>query len=55
MAYYDFSCAKCRKRFTVQQSFEDRGRNVRPKCPKCGSRRVQQMISVAFVKTSKKS
>ena len=55
MASYDFVCGNCRKRFSVTQTFEEHDRQPKPKCPKCGSRKVEQQISTVFVKTSKKS
>ena len=55
MPNYEFRCTECRKKFTEKQSFEEHDRRKRVKCPKCGSRKVQQLISPTFVKTSKKS
>lgn len=55
MAYYDFECMKCRKHFTVKQTFAEHDREPKPKCPKCRSRRVGQLIGSVHLKTSKKS
>lgn len=55
MAYYDYQCGKCGKRFTVKQTFAEYDRKRKPKCPKCGGQKVKQMLSAIFVKTGKKS
>ena len=55
MAYYEFECEKCRERFTVEQSFTEHDHAPKPKCPKCGSRKVGRLISEIHVKTTKKS
>ena len=55
MAYYEFQCTNCRKHFTVKQTFAEHDRDPKPKCPKCGSRKVGQLIAAVHVKTSKKS
>jgi putative FmdB family regulatory protein len=55
MAYYEFQCEKCHKRFTVQQSFKEHDGEPRPKCPICGRRQVRQLISDIHLKTGKKS
>jgi putative FmdB family regulatory protein len=55
MAYYDYQCGKCRKRFTVKQTFAEHDRTAKPKCPKCGSRAVDRLLTDVFVKTAKKS
>ena len=55
MAQYDFECEECRKKFTVKQSFAEHELEARPKCPKCNSHKVRQLISAIHVKTAKKS
>jgi putative FmdB family regulatory protein len=55
MALYEFQCNKCRKRFTVRQTFEEHDRKPKSKCPKCGSLQVRQLVSTVHVQTSKKS
>jgi putative FmdB family regulatory protein len=55
MAQYEYECRDCRKNFTVQQTFVEHDRQPKPKCPKCGSRKVEQMVTAAHVQTSKKS
>lgn len=55
MPAYEFECAKCHQHFTVQQSLKQHDEHKKPKCPKCSSRSVQQLITSIHVKTSKKS
>jgi putative FmdB family regulatory protein len=55
MPTYDYKCTECRKSFAEQQSFEEHDRGKRVKCPKCGSRKVERVLSPVFAKTSKKS
>jgi putative FmdB family regulatory protein len=61
MPYYEYECSACGKRFEALQSFEERerheehGRHERLKCPECGSKKVEQLLSSVFVITSKKS
>jgi len=40
MPNYDYRCTECRKKFTVQESFEEHERHTRVKCPKCGNENV---------------
>jgi len=54
MPTYEFECTQCKKTFTEKMTFEEHSRK-RVKCPKCGSTKVNQLISTVFVKTSKKS
>lgn len=54
MPAYDYQCQECRRKFTEQQTFAEHDRK-RVKCPKCGSRKVERIISEVFAKTSKKS
>ena len=55
MPNYDYRCADCRKKFTEKQTFEEHDRRNRVKCPKCGSMKVERVITAVFAKTSKKS
>jgi putative FmdB family regulatory protein len=62
MPYYDYECSACGERFEALQSFEEHerheehGRHERLKCPKCGSRKIEQRVtSSVFVIASKKS
>ncbi len=54
MPTYDFKCADCGKSFTVVLTIAQHERKQR-KCPKCGSKHVQQKISPVSVVTSRKS
>ena len=54
MPYYEFECRRCGEKFTVQENFAEHNRH-QEKCPKCGSKQVEQLISSVHVKTSKKS
>jgi len=54
MATYEFKCKACGKRFTEMMPIT-RKESFRAKCPKCGSRRVEQLITGFFVNTEKKS
>lgn len=51
---YAFECQKCGERFHVRESLEQHDRH-KEKCPKCGSKKVEQRLEAAFVATSKKS
>ncbi|HEX7035687.1 MAG TPA: FmdB family zinc ribbon protein [Pseudomonadales bacterium] len=51
---YAFECKKCGERFHVRESLAQREQH-KEKCPKCGSRKVEQRIEAPFVATSKKS
>ena len=54
MPVYDFKCGDCNKKFTLTLSITDRTR-VKIKCPKCDSRKVEQLYSAVYAVTSKKS
>jgi putative FmdB family regulatory protein len=55
MPNYDYQCTKCHKKFVEQQTYEEHDRGKEVKCPKCGSMKVERVISAIFAKTSKKS
>jgi putative FmdB family regulatory protein len=55
MAYYEYECMNCHQQFSVKQTFAEHDREPKPKCPKCASRKVGQLIGSVHVKTSKKS
>ena len=55
MPIYDLRCEKCKETFTEKQTFEERDRQKKVKCPKCGGTAVHQVIAATFAKTSKKS
>ncbi len=54
MPYYEYRCNECRKSFTIKMSYEEHGRK-KIKCPECGTRKVEQVITPVMAKTSKKS
>ena len=54
MPVYDFKCDDCKKRFSLTLTVQDRSRG-RIKCPKCGSRKVEQQYESIYAVTSKKS
>ena len=54
MPTYEFECKQCGKSFIVAETFNDHDRHEE-KCPECGSKDVEQLISNVYAKTSKKS
>jgi putative FmdB family regulatory protein len=54
MPTYEFECHKCKKKFSLVLSLSEY-ENKKPKCPKCGSKQVEQLIQPFFAITSKKS
>ena len=54
MPTYEFECKQCGKTFTLAESYSDHDQHDE-KCPKCGSKDVEQLISRVYAKTSKKS
>jgi putative FmdB family regulatory protein len=54
MPTYEYRCAKCSRKFQVVMSVADHDRR-RPKCPKCSSARVTQLISAFYTQTTRKS
>ena len=54
MPTYEYLCPKCKKKFTVILSIS--GHDARKaKCPKCGGKKVEQLITSFQTKTSRKS
>jgi putative FmdB family regulatory protein len=51
---YAFECRKCGERFHLTESLAQHERH-QEKCPKCGSKDVEQRLEPAYVATSKKS
>jgi putative FmdB family regulatory protein len=51
---YAFICRKCSERFNVTESLAQHERH-KEKCPKCGSKDVEQRVERVYVTTSKKS
>ncbi len=54
MPAYEFKCKNCGEEFTLDESFKEH-REHHEKCPKCRSKRIEQLISAIHVKTAKKS
>ncbi|MBI4540914.1 MAG: zinc ribbon domain-containing protein [Gemmatimonadetes bacterium] len=54
MPIYEYRCQKCGELFTRVQHIDEHQR-ARPQCPKCRSRKVEQVFGPFFAKTSKKS
>jgi putative FmdB family regulatory protein len=54
MPIYEYRCLNCRKTFSITETIGQHGRS-RPKCPACGSRKVEQVYSAFFAQTAKKS
>ena len=54
MPTYEFECQKCGKKFVLEESYQQHAER-KEKCPHCGSKRVEQLISPVYAKTSKKS
>lgn len=54
MPTYDFTCEKCKKKFTLIMTISEYEKK-KIRCPKCKSVRVKQQISPFQVVTSKKS
>ena len=54
MPTYEFECKACGKEFSLSETYGEHDRHEE-KCPHCGSKDVQQLISSVYAKTSKKS
>jgi putative FmdB family regulatory protein len=55
MPTYDYRCQECRRKFEKVMSFSDHERKTKPPCPRCGSRKVEQVPSGFQAVTSKKT
>ena len=54
MPVYQFKCKKCDNRFERIESISQHDKH-KAKCPECGSKSIQNIVSSVNVKTSKKS
>ena len=54
MPTYEYRCRKCNRKFQLVMSMTEQAKR-RPKCPKCGSGRVSQLLSAFYLQTAKKS
>ena len=53
MPTYDYRCPACKKKFSMMMTItEHEAKKV--KCPKCGTKKVEQQISHFMTKTSRK-
>lgn len=53
MPTYEFRCKECRKKFSKTEKISEHA--TRPKCPKCGSRKTEQLFGEFYAKTVRKS
>ena len=54
MPVYEFQCLKCGHRFELAESISQHEKH-KEKCPDCGSKKIQNIVSMVNVKTAKKS
>jgi len=54
MPTYDYSCLSCGKKFSVHMNIAAHDKR-KTKCPKCGSKKLQQQVAGFFAITAKKS
>jgi putative FmdB family regulatory protein len=54
MPLYEYQCKECGRIFNIRLTIKEHDKK-RPKCPKCGSRKLDPKYSSFFVKTAKKS
>jgi len=54
MPSYEYKCTKCNKKFTAILSIGEHDAG-KVKCPKCGGKKLEQLITTFQVKTSSKS
>ncbi|MCS6816978.1 MAG: zinc ribbon domain-containing protein [Blastocatellia bacterium] len=54
MPVYEYRCTQCNRKFTVTMSIAEYEKK-KVKCPKCGSRKVEQQPVAFYAVTSKKS
>jgi putative FmdB family regulatory protein len=54
MPTYAYRCAQCGATFEEMQALSEH-ESARPRCPHCGSEKVEARLSMFYAKTSKKS
>jgi putative FmdB family regulatory protein len=54
MPTYEYRCPECKKQFSVILSIKEHD-GKKAKCPKCGGKKPDQILTAFQVKTSKKS
>ncbi len=53
MPHYEYFCEACQKSFDLTITLKEHEEKI--KCPKCGSEKVEQLVSAFTCVTSKKS
>lgn len=54
MPTYEYQCLECHEVFECCEGMKEH-ETAHPKCPRCGSRKVEQQFSNFYAKTRKKS
>ena len=54
MPTYEYRCTACGHRLVEYLSIGEHEKR-KPQCPRCGSAKVEQLLSAFFAKTSRKS
>lgn len=54
MPTYEYRCLECHEVFERYEGMAEHEK-AHPKCPRCGSKKVEQQISSFYAKTRKKS
>jgi putative FmdB family regulatory protein len=55
MPSYEYRCRQCRRSFVKVMTFGEHERKSKPACPKCRSRKVEQLPSSFQAVTGKKT
>jgi len=54
MPTYEYRCTQCKKKFSEKMTVSQMEKG-KPKCPKCGSRKTEKLLTGFIAVTSKKS
>lgn len=54
MPTYEYRCLECHETFECCEGMEEHEK-AHPRCPQCGSEKVEQQFSTFYAKTRKKS
>ena len=54
MPTYTYRCVKCGERFERTEHVSEH-ESLKPMCPKCGGKEIQNIMAPFFAKTSRKS
>lgn len=54
MPVYEYRCKECETTFEHTEHMDEHA-DARPKCPECGSKKVEAVFSSFFAKTARKS